>query len=298
VSDEGTGLLEVMTTDKRRRALPFVEVSPSYFEVFGLRVERGRVFTAADADCAAPVCPAMVSLEAARELWGGADPIGRRVAVDASHSLEVVGVVGDATSEIAEPVQALMVYAPWRPNARLYQPFLRVDDPGSGVMRRIAALVSQRFAGAVAAPITVDEQLTRITDAFQRIGEALGVTAAITAILAIVGVYGVVALGARRRLKEIGIRVALGARKADVYRAMVSPNTRPVVIGLVAGGLFATVLALASDRLLAQTFPVRIVDPLAFALAGLALAAAVTIAMLIPARRATSVDPAVVLRQE
>jgi ABC-type antimicrobial peptide transport system permease subunit len=137
-----------------------------------------------------------------------------------------------------------------------------------------------------------------LTDAFQRVGEVVGIMAAITAVLAIVGVYGVVALAARRRLKEMGIRLALGARRMDIYRAMVGPNARPVVIGLILGTLFATGMAFESDRLLAQEFPVRITDPIAFVVAGLALAAAVGVAMLVPARRATSVDPALVVRQE
>jgi ABC-type antimicrobial peptide transport system permease subunit len=137
-----------------------------------------------------------------------------------------------------------------------------------------------------------------VTSAFQRIGEAVGLMAAITAILAIVGVYGVVALAARRRMKEMGIRLALGARRTDVYRAMVAPNAPPVVTGLVAGALFTTALAVGSDRLLAQLFPVRIVDPIAFVLAALGLAGAVTIAMVVPASRATAVDPALVLREE
>jgi ABC-type antimicrobial peptide transport system permease subunit len=191
-----------------------------------------------------------------------------------------------------------MVYTPWRPNARLYQAFLRVGDSRGGVVQRVASVVNERFAGAVAAPITVEEQLTLLTDAFQRIGEVVGVMAAITAVLAIVGVYGVVALAARRRLKEMGIRLALGARKADVYRAMVAPNARPVTIGLVVGAVLATVAAIESDRLLAQEFPVKLVDPIAFVVAALILAAAVALAMLVPARRATTVDPALVLRQD
>jgi predicted permease len=296
--DEGTGITDVTTTDHRRRTMPSVEISPNYFDVFGIRIERGRPFTPADADCAAAVCPAIVSREAARELWGSTGPLGQRLTVDAKHSLVIVGIVSDAPSEIAEPAQALMMYTPWRPNARLYQPFLKVDDAESGVVRRVSSLVSGRFAGAVAAPRTVQEEMTFVADAFQRIGEVVGLMAAITAILAIVGVYGVVALAARRRMKEMGIRLALGARRMDVYRAMVEPNVRPVVIGLVAGALFATVLAVGSDRLLAEEFPVRIVDPIAFVLAALGLAAAVTIAMAVPAKRATTVDPALVLRQE
>jgi predicted permease len=297
VGDEATGITDVKAAENVHRAIPSIEVSPGYFDVFGIRLERGRSFTLGDADCAA-VCPVIISREAARELWGSTDPLGRRLIVDATHALVIVGIVADASSKIAEPAQALMMYTPWRPNARLYQPFVKVDDAGSGVVRRVSALVSERFAGAVAAPRTVDEELTLMTDAFQRIGEVVGLMAAITAILAIVGVYGVVALAARRRLKEMGVRLALGARRMDVYRAMVAPNTRPVMVGLAVGAVFTTVLALESDRLLAAVFPVRIVDPIAFLLAVLGLAASVLIAMLVPARRATSVDPAVVLRQE
>ena len=296
--DEGTGVLEVTTAEKARRRMPWTEVSPAYFDVFGIRVERGHAFTPMDAGCAAPVCPVLVSRETARELWRGSDPLGKRLTVDATHSLEVVGIVSDASSEIAEPVQALMLYTAWRPNARLYQPFVRVEDSRSGVIKSMSSLVSERFAGAVVAPITVEEQLRFLTDAFQRIGEAVGVMAAITAVLALVGVYGVVALAARRRSKEMGIRLALGARRRDVYRAMVSPNVRPVTSGLVVGAVFTAAMAVASDRVLAQEFPVRIVDPIAFAAAALALAVAVSIAMLLPARRATAVDPATVLRQE
>jgi len=298
VSDEGTGVIELATSAKGHRVMPAIEASPTYFDVFGIRLERGRAFTPADADCAAAVCPVILSREAAREWWGSADPLGQRLTIDATHSLDVIGIVADATSEIAEPAQALMVYEAWRPDSRLYQPFLRVEDSRSGVVRRVASLVGERFAGAVAAPMTVDEQLTQLTDAFQRVGQVVGIMAAITAVLAIVGVYGVVALAARRRLKEMGIRLALGARRIDIYRAMVAPNARPVVIGLIVGALFATGMAVESDRLLAQEFPVRIVDPIAFVAAGLALAAAVGIAMLVPARRATSVDPALVVRQE
>ena len=296
--DEGTGIIDLTTAERTRRQLPWTEASPTYFDVFGIHVERGRAFTPTDADCVAAVCPAVLSREAARELWAGADPLGRRLTIDTRHALEVIGVVSDAPSEIAAPVQAVMVYTPWRANARLYQAFVRVDDSRSGVIKRVASTVNERFAGAVAAPITVEDQLAQLTDAFQRIGEAVGVMAAITAILAIVGVYGVIALAAKRRAKEMGIRLALGAKRMDVYRAMVAPNARPVVSGLLVGALFATGLAVASDRLLAQEFPVKIVDPMAFVVAGLALAVAVSIAMLAPARRAAAVDPAMVLRQE
>lgn len=301
VGDEATGFTEVRTSERSgapHRSMPSIEVSPTYFQVFGIRVDRGRTFTSADADCTSAVCPVIVSRETARELWGSTDPLGQRLSVDAKHALVVIGIVADASSEIAEPEQALMMYTAWRPNARLYQPFVKVEDARSGVVRRLTSMVSDRFAGAVVAPRTVEEELTLVTEAFQRIGEMVGLMAGVTALLAIVGVYGVVALAARQRLKEMGIRLALGARRMHVYQAMVAPNARPIVLGLALGAVFTTVLALEMDRLLAAVFPVRIADPIAFSCAVLALAAAVTIAMMVPARRATAVDPAKVLREE
>ncbi len=298
VDDEQTGSIEVTTAGKVRRVMPSIEVSPTYFDIFGIGLDRGRVFTPADADCAARVCPAIVSRESALELWGSSDPLGRQLTIDATHTLQVVGVVRDVSSEIAERTQALMVYQPWRPNARLYQPFVKVENAENGGVQQLSSLLSERFAGTVSAPETVDAELQVATAAFQRIGEVVGVMAAISAMLAIVGVYGVVALAARRRLKEMGIRLALGARRRDIYRAMAAPNAQPMAVGLIAGALFATGAAAVSDRLVAALFPVRMLDPIAFVLAALLLAAAVAVAMLVPARKATLVDPALVLRQD
>jgi putative ABC transport system permease protein len=166
------------------------------------------------------------------------------------------------------------------------------------VGRAAAGAIVQRFAGTVAVPRTVEAEVRMMTDAFQRIGVVVGAVATIAALLAIVGVYGVIALAAKRRLKEMGIRVALGARPAHVYRAMIQPNARAVAIGLVTGSVLATTLAAVSDRLLAAVFPVRIADPVAFLVAGLTLAVAALVAMLVPARRVALLEPARVLRQE
>ena len=298
VGDESTGAVQVTTAAGMRRTLPAIEVSPEYFDVFGIRAQRGRGLHAADADCDAAICAAVISREVARELWGEADPIGQHVTLDRSHALEIVGVAADAPSDIAERAQALMVYRSWHADQRLYQPFVRADRDPDRVGRAAAGAIMQRFAGAVAAPRTVEAEIRLMTDAFQRIGAVVGAVAAIAALLAIVGVYGVIALAAKRRLKEMGIRIALGARPAHVYRAMVQPNARAVVFGLVIGSILATTLAAVSDHLLAAVFPVRIVDPIAFFVAGVSLAAAALVAMLVPARRVASLEPARVLRQE
>lgn len=294
--DENTGAVEVTTAAGVRRTLPAIAVSPEYFDVFGIRLQRGRAFHADDADCDAAVCPVVISREVARELWGAADPIGQRVSLDRSHAYAIVGVAADAPSDVAERAQALMVYRPWHPGQKLYQPFVRANRDPDRVGRAAAAALMQRFAGAVAAPRTVQAEVRMTTDALQRIGFVVGSVAAIAALLAIVGVYGVIALAAKRRLKEMGIRIALGAQPAHVYRSMIQPNARTVAIGLVIGSLLATTIAAVGDHLLAAVFPVRIVDPAAFVAAGLTLAVAALVAMLVPARRVASIEPARVLR--
>jgi len=298
VSDEGIGSISITTSANTHRALPAIQVSPSYFDVLGIRIERGRTLTASDVKCDASLCPVVVSHETARELWGNADPLGQRLAIDRSHWLEVVGVAADAASEIATRSQDVMVYKVWQPDSSFYQPFIRVDRNVDVVSRTAAETIIQRFPGAVAAPQTLDAELSLVTDAFQRIGAVVGAVAVITAVLAIVGVYGVIALGAKRRLKEMGIRIALGARPADVYRAMVGPNARSVGIGLIIGAALTTVLAVACDRVLATVFPVRIFDPFAFLLAASSLATVSAVAMMVPAHRVTAIDPSGVLRQE
>lgn len=296
--DEGTGFVDVTTSSGARRTLPAIAVSPEYFDVFGVRMQRGRALRPDEADCDGAVCAAVVSREVARELFGATDPIGQHLALDRSHALEIVGVAADAPSDIAERAQALMVYRAWHPAQKLYQPFVHATRDPDRVGRAAAAAIAQRLAGAVAAPKTVEAEIRMLTDTFQRMGVVVGSVAAIAALLAVVGAYGLIALAAKRRLREMGIRIALGARPAHVYRAMVRPNARAVVIGLVVGAIVATALAALCDRLLAAVFPVRIVDPIAFLAAGLTLAVAALVAMLLPARRVASLEPARVLRQD
>jgi len=298
VGDESIGSIAVTTARNARRTLPSIDVSPEYFDVLGVRIERGRSFATSDVGCTASVCPVVVSRETARELWGSADPLGQRLTIDRSHAFEVVGVATDAASDIANQSQSLMLYQAWRPDEPFNQPFIRVDRDADAVARAAATALIQRFPGLIAAPKTLDAELSLVTDAFQRVGGIVGGVAMITALLAIVGVYGVIALAAKRRLKEMGIRIALGAKRADIYRAMIAPNARPVAIGLVVGATLSTLLAVGSDRLLASIFPVRIFDPLAFVVAAIALAAAATLAMFVPARRATGVDPSRILHQD
>ena len=140
--------------------------------------------------------------------------------------------------------------------------------------------------------------LDRLTDAFYRVGLAVGGIALVAATLALVGVYGVVSLSAKRRMKEMGIRIALGARDVDVYRAMLRSNAPPVFLGLGVGAAAAVGLTIAIDRLAATALPIPFADPFAFWGAPLALAIVVLLAIAAPARRATGATPVQALRQD
>jgi putative ABC transport system permease protein len=298
IDDERTGIIGVTVAGTGKHALPVIQVSSRYFEVFGIRLVRGRLLTTADDNCTAGLCPVVVSLETARELWPQGEALGKRLKVDSAGELEVVGVVGDAPSDMAARPEALMVYEPWTPSERRYQAFARINGDAAVATHAIAAVITGQFPGAIAAPETVQAALDRFADAFYRIGLAVGGIALVAAILALVGVYGVVSLSAKRRMKEMGIRIALGARDVDVYGAMLRSNAPPVFVGLGVGVAAAVGLTMVIDRLTATVLPIRLADPLAFCAAPLALAVVVIVAIAAPARRATGANPVQALRQE
>jgi hypothetical protein len=298
IDDERTGAITVTAAGTGRRTLPAIEVSSRYFETVGIRLVRGRLLTTADDNCVASVCPVVVSLETVRELWPHDEPLGKHLRIDPASELEVVGVVGDAPSDLSARAEALMVYRPWTPSERRYQAFARVNGDVATAAHTIAATITAHFPGSVSAPETLQAALDRFADAFHRIGLAVGGVALVAATLALVGVYGVVSLSAKRRMKEMGIRIALGARDVDVYGAMLRSNAPPVFVGLAVGVTAAVGLTMIIDRLTATVMPIRLADPIAFWGAPLALAIVVLVAIAAPARRATGANPVQALRQD
>jgi ABC-type antimicrobial peptide transport system permease subunit len=240
----------------------------------------------------------VISLQTARELWPGDEPLGKRLIVSSTSIFEVVGVVADAPSDMAARAEALMVYRSWAPSAQRYQAFARITGDPAAASHAIASAITDRFPGAVAAPETIEASLDRIGDAFHRVGLAVGAIALIAATLALVGVYGSVLLSAKRRTKEMGIRMALGARDVDVYIAMLRSNAPPVFAGLGAGLIVAVGLTVIIDKLIEGELPIRLSDPFAFWSVPLALAVVVLLAIVLPARRATGSSPVQALRQD
>jgi hypothetical protein len=189
INDERTGTIVVTAAGTGKHVLPAIQVSSRYFEAFGIRLVRGRLLTTADDSCASSLCPVLVSLETARELWPHDEPLGKHLRVDPAGELENVGVVGDAPSDMAARVEALMVYQSWTPSERRYQAFARFNGDAPTATHAIAAAITGHFPGSVAAPETLQAALDRVTDAFYRVGLAVGGVALVAATLALVGVW-------------------------------------------------------------------------------------------------------------
>ena len=282
---------------------PMAQVTPSYFGLLGMRVVRGRGFTPADAAERAGVV--VVSSNLAERLWPGEDPVGRglRPASRRAEFLRVVGVV--------DPVRAEGLHAP--PTEMIYFPSLLPEgwgwplrggrlmigtEPGretalAPALRRVVAELDPSAPVSVAG--TLEEEVARsmVRTSFTLV--LLGTAASMALVLGLVGLYGVVAWRVGARRAEFGIRMAMGAGRAEVRNLVLGHSLR-LAAGGVALGLGAAVVL---NRLLASLLHgVRPGDPWVLAATAAVLLLTAGVAAWLPAERATRVDPAVTLRAE
>jgi putative ABC transport system permease protein len=277
-------------------------VSPDYFRVMGIRFLRGRAFTDEDNSNAPEV--AIVSQSVARTLWPGEDPIGKRLTMEdepkPSDWLTIVGIVDDVRQQSLadEPLPAI------------YQPYQQVTRPffinHMSFVVRSAASPQSFAAGPRGVLNAVDKNqpvsiapLTELADAdtaekwFQ--ARLISTFSVLALFLAAIGIYGVLAYAVTERTREIGIRMALGAKKGDITAMLLRRTLLLVMAGVALGGCGALVLT----RVLAKfLFEVKPNDPATFLAVAAILAATGIIAGLLPAQRATRVDPVVALRWE
>jgi macrolide transport system ATP-binding/permease protein len=290
-------------------AIGYSYVSPNYFETLGIGVVRGRTFIATDAEAALPV--AIVSEATARRFWPGEDAVGKRLAIGrpgAGHfageeaplcaSCEVVGVVRDVHGlQLHKPDDAFL-YLPL-PETRPGSVTLLVrteGDPASRLPSLGRAVRSvgpglPAVAGVLDTMISFDPHfvVARMGGMLSSLIGVLGL------LLACLGVYGMVAYCAARRTQEIGIRVALGARRTQVLGLVMREGMRPVLAGVATG----VVASAAVGRVLsAMLFGLSSLDVVSFAGVSALLFAIALLATWLPARRAARVDPMVALRYE
>ncbi|HKG92275.1 MAG TPA: ADOP family duplicated permease, partial [Gemmatimonadaceae bacterium] len=296
------GLDAVPGVAENGRGYPtFYAISPGYLATLGTRLVRGRDFTAADRAGAPFVM--LVDETIARRFWPGRDAIGKciRVGTDTAPCREVVGVVESSRRLVAETEPAMRYYipaaqSPWRNPPRHL--FVRVAD-GRRAEEVIPAVRREVAALAPNLPfvqLRVLQELVENEVRPWRLGSTMfTLFGALALLIASVGLYGALAYAVAQRTREIGIRMAVGARRGDIVRLVLVDGVRAALLGLGVGG----VLALAAGRwiapLLFQTSPR---DPLVLGAVAAALTAVAVVASAIPAWRASRVQPTVALRSE
>jgi len=274
--------------------------TPGVFRTFGIPVKQGRDFD--DRDVANAPCSIIVNEAAAKKAWPNEVAIGKRIpgmrGADGNRVMcSVVGVVGDAHDDgLREAVRPQLYFAAAQTPAALWNAMQRSmfviaktsAEPGT-MTKQLQAAVGRVDPTLPLFNIrSMDERLSAslASGAFNTM--LLTMLGVIGLVLAAVGIYGVVAYFVTQRTGEIGLRMALGATPKQVLRLVVGQGMRPVILGIVAGAAIAA----AGSRLLSSlVFGIGTNDPVTFALVPVVLAAVAFAASIIPARRATRVEP-------
>ncbi|HYN08057.1 MAG TPA: ABC transporter permease [Vicinamibacterales bacterium] len=278
------------------------DVTPGYFETFGMRFLAGRTFTETEAYTAGAEPAVIISASLAQRLYGTTHAVGRPLTFPAQgslprHDAPVVGVVNDVRWGSPTDKEEFLVYRPVADSAGLGQILaVRSSARPADVVRLVQAEVSKLDP---ALPMSRDRTLAALLDerlTQQRLNAwALAVLAALAFLLAAIGIHGLVSQTVADRLREFGIRLAVGASRPQVMRLVLRSALLIIAIGAPLGLLLA---GLGSQLVESRLFGVRPLDAMVYAVASLALAAVVVLASLGPAWRASRVDPVNVLRVE
>ena len=275
-------------------------VSPAFFPLLGISIVRGRNFTETEGQTGAPV--AILVESTARRLWPSEDPIGKTIRLDADY--EVVGVAKDAHVSFLGRSDNIYAYLPAGPKQQLDLRLLISGTAGSPTTQTLRATVAALDPELAVEIVNLEENLTPWLMPGRIFSTLSGFLSGLALLLAAMGVYGLVSYGVSRRVREIGIRMALGADNRDVMALVLRQAMRPVVIGALIGIAGCAAVAwtlttiLPGDVSLRFLYGISPVDPVAFlGVPGLLLSVAV-LASCIPARRAVKVDPMVALRYE
>jgi predicted permease len=287
--------LEVASPSDRPRAR-YRAVMPDYFKAMAIALRRGRVFTPFDGREDGPKV-AVVNETLARRYFSNVEPIDRMVRMPMAGDLKIVGVVADIRHDGLQATAAPEVFVPYVQFALSeMQVVIESDLPASAVTPAVKTQIARLDPQLPIVKVSTIEELLSASIAQPRFNMALLVGLAVcAAVLAAVGVYGVVTYSVTRRTAEIGLRMALGADEASTFRLVVFGALRIVLAGVVVGLAGAAALGRTLEGLL---FGVRPLDPATYAIAGVAVIGVGLLAASLPAIRAARIDPADALRQE
>lgn len=273
-----------------------IAITPGYFRTLNMRLLRGR-----DVAWNSPAPTLVVSQTAAKQFWGTDDPIGKHIAFGRRDTvgLEVVGIVADARTQglIADPVPVIyMSYAGAVQIARSLVFVVRGNGDMSSIVAAAKAGLREVDRNTPVFNVQSVEAIVNQSVAQPRLNTfLLGVFAAIALLLASLGIYGVVSYSVAQRTQEIGVRMALGARSADVFRLILREGAALALVGAIVGIAGAS---MATRLIQSWLFGIDRGDLTTFVLTSLGLIVVSLAASYMPARRAASVDPLLAMRGE
>src|SRR5262245_17744955 len=286
---------EVPPVDKRASA-PGHDIGPGFLKTWGIPVVSGRDFD--EHDVADRPNVLLISQAGAKKVFPNENPVGKTLLVtSAGTPAEIVGVVGDVRSQrVAEP-PGMEFYRPW---AQENFPFALITVRSRLELKAVTRLVQSALTTvdpgiAVAQPNTMDAVVAQTLGQARLMMSLLGIFAGVAMALATVGVYGAIAYTVGQRTSEIGVRMAFGADTRDILRLVIDQGMRPVIVGLVVG----LAAALALGQLIAsQLYQTSANSPLLLVATIACLGFAALLACVIPARRASRLNPVEAMRAE
>jgi predicted permease len=284
---------------ERPAVIPYDCISPSYLETMQVPLVKGRQFTDADSEAAPPV--AIVNQAMAKHFWPNEDPIGKHFSMKGNTGpfVEVVGVAGDGQYFFISTAAQPYFYLPLAQNFVSYRFLqLRTSVPPQSIISSVEERIHKLAPDLPIDDMRTMQQLVQGIAGlflFRLAATVAAVVGFLGLVLAIVGVYGVISYSVGQRTHELGIRMALGAGSNDILKLVSAQGLRLVGLGVAVGLLAACALSRAMKSLLVG---VNAADPVTFVTVVAALILIALAACLVPASRATRVDPMVALRYE
>ncbi len=285
------------TEDEERPSAYFFTSGPDYLSVMGIPLLRGRDFSITDDDSSARV--ALLNETGAARYFAGGDPLGSRIQLvrDADQQwIEIVGIVGDVVhldENVPSVPQIYLIFA--QSPATNMSLVARAGGDPSALADPLRTLALAIEPDASVQTRTLSELRHEVFASADAVIALFAVFAAFALVMASTGIYGVMSYAVSQRERELGIRMALGADRADVTRMVAAQGAKLVALGTIAGLVGA---ALLSRMLSGKFFGMSLYDPSTFASVTSILAAVAFLANWVPARRATRVDPIATLRAE
>ena len=270
-------------------------ISPDYFKVLGIPLQHGRVFEETD-DKKHPEV-AIINHEMQQRVWPNEDPIGKRVSFDQGKSwIEIVGVVGDVREFGLDHAPVAEIFVPMSQNPDPATLIVRTAAEPTAMAQQIRDVIRDVDSQtAVTHEMSIEQARRDSLESPRLTASLLGVFALLALLIAATGIGGIMALAVGQRIRELGIRMALGAQPREILEMVVREGVGMALIGAAIGAAGALALTSLVKSMLFQVSPF---DPATFAAVGIVLIGSAFAASYIPARRAASANPMDALRSE